>query len=502
MSNTRNEHRFSLASWLALGGALLLVGLSLAQTVYRVSLPTDGWSFRRDLSGTGQRLVFDRNLAGASSPLASGDELLAVEGQSVDALLARALTGTPMRPPNWDVGQSVRYVVRRDGRDLAVAVPLRRLAIPQILREVGLNWLNDPSTLPFAVLAAFVFLRRPGSAPARLMLLLGASVFASNGISQAVSGSNVLGLSELLDRGTYWPGVFFDSLIWPLLIAPVYLHLFLRFPVVKSPLRKHPWRVLGALYGAVPMATALALLLNLGRPLDFWRAWASLSSLDFFVILLAAVVAIGRTLFTEHGAVGQAQIRWIAWGTLVTTLGALAGGLLGIVHLVGTSSVADLILHRLPLVAFPAALAIAILRYRLFDIDVVINRTLVATTLTASLALIYVASVLALQQVFRVVIGEQSDVAVVISTLAIVVLFEPLRRRIQRFVDRRFYRRKYDAAQVLAAFGATVRDEVDLGTLTAALLAVVEETMQPAHASLVLRQPAPVIPASHADPAR
>src|SRR5262249_38017562 len=318
-------------------------------------------------------------------PLASGDELRAVEGESVDALLARALTRTPQPPPGWAVGQQVRYTIRRDGRDLDVEVPLRRLTTGQVLRGFGQMWLTDPSTLPFAVIAFFVYFRRPGSAAARLLLLLGASVFASNGISQAVADSNVVGPAELFDRAAYWPAILMNAWIWPLLIAPIYLHLFLRFPVVKRPLRTHPRLVLSVVYGTMPIATLLTLILNLGRPLDIWRTWAGLSSLDFFVVLLATVGIAGHTLLTARDPVGRAQIQWIGLGTLVTALGAVVGGLFEVLGLLGTNPLADILFHRVLLLAFPVALAIAILRYRLFEIDVVVNRTIVGTALAGSL---------------------------------------------------------------------------------------------------------------------
>jgi hypothetical protein len=144
-------------------------------------------------------------------------------------------------------------------------------------------------------------------------------------------------------------------------------------------------------------------------------------------------------------------------------------------------------LFTLLLLVFPLSIAIGILRYRLFDIGVLVNRTLVYGALTGVLGLVYYSSVVLLQQLFRLLTGQQSDLAIVASTLAIAALFSPLRRRVQAFIDRRFYRRKYDAAQTLAAFSATLRDEVDLNKLTDSLLAVVEETMQPAHVSLWLR---------------
>jgi ADP-ribosylglycohydrolase len=139
--------------------------------------------------------------------------------------------------------------------------------------------------------------------------------------------------------------------------------------------------------------------------------------------------------------------------------------------------------------SIPIATGIAILRYRLYDIDRIINRTLVYGSLTATLAVVYFGGVATTQATFRALTGqqEQPQLAIVVSTLIIAALFNPLRRRIQSFIDRRFYRRKYDAAQTLAAFSAKLRDETDLEALNSELVGVVRETMQPAHVSLWLR---------------
>ena len=147
---------------------------------------------------------------------------------------------------------------------------------------------------------------------------------------------------------------------------------------------------------------------------------------------------------------------------------------------------AGILIFTLPL-AFPVSLVFAILRYRLWDIDVVINRAVVYAVLTATLVGTYFGSVVLLQMAFRGVTGQGNAVAVVISTLTIAALFMPLRRRIQDIIDRRFFRRRYDAARTLAAFSSRMRDEVDVERLTGELVAVIEETMQPAHVSLWLR---------------
>jgi hypothetical protein len=143
------------------------------------------------------------------------------------------------------------------------------------------------------------------------------------------------------------------------------------------------------------------------------------------------------------------------------------------------------------LLLIPISIAIAILRSRLYDIDTIINKALVYGLLTTLLAAVYAGLIIGLESLAGVITrqGSQQPVALVVSTLVIYILFQPLRSRIQSIIDRRFYRRKYDAARVLAAFSATLRNEVDLEQLSDQLVAVVQETMQPTHVSLWLRPP-------------
>ena len=192
----------------------------------------------------------------------------------------------------------------------------------------------------------------------------------------------------------------------------------------------------------------------------------------WIVLGVAAVVGFYIGIFVIYLLVPSLQIP--------NSLGAVIGNLV----LVN-------ILYTVVGLLIPLSIGFSILRYRLYDIDVLINRALVYGSLTALLALLYFGLIVALQALFQGLFHQNNAVAIVVSTLVIAALFQPLRHRIQAIIDRRFYRRKYDAVRMVAAFSATLRNEVDLTQLSEHLIAVVEETMQPAHVSLWLR------PASH-----
>jgi hypothetical protein len=212
--------------------------------------------------------------------------------------------------------------------------------------------------------------------------------------------------------------------------------------------------------------------------------------------------ALGTAIFSQGfryrrtaSSVQRQQIKWVVFG-----ISAALAVFLGISLLLGTFApeptspgallaylVGNTFIGYLAILLIPICIGIAVLRYHLFDIDIIINRTLVYGPLSAVLVLIYVGSVVGMQALFRALTGQESTLAVVASTLAIAALFNPLRRRIQSFIDRRFYRRKYDAAKTLEAFATRLREETDLDTLSDDLVGVISSTMQPEHVSLWLR---------------
>jgi hypothetical protein len=216
--------------------------------------------------------------------------------------------------------------------------------------------------------------------------------------------------------------------------------------------------------------------------------------IGFVLFFVPALGSIGSQIYRYRmvsNSTERRQTKWVLFGIV-----AGFGTFLGLIVLINITWGLDnprsglLVIVSAPvmLLTIPLSIGIAILRYRLYDIDVIIRRTLVYSVLTAALALVYIGSVVLLQQLLSPFTGG-SELAIVASTLAIAALFSPLRRRIQNLIDKRFYRRKYDAAKVLAAFGATARDETDLDALSAELLRVVDETMQPEFVGLWLREP-------------
>jgi hypothetical protein len=275
---------------------------------------------------------------------------------------------------------------------------------------------------------------------------------------------------------------------WIAAVAPAATFLLLLFPNGRLPSAR--WRPVAWVAGVGLAAAMPGLAFSAGKlegydvenPLGIPGA----SAVGGFgmLLLFAAVIASIASLFVRwrHARTRERQqLKWLIYAGGIVGLGVLS---IPVLNAVGNPS-DDLTnsIVSVTLAAIPVAIGIAILRHGLYEIDVVINRTLVYLGLTATLAGAYLGSVLLLQ----LVLSPSSDLAIAGSTLAVAALFRPLRHRIQALVDRRFYRRRYDAARTLERFGGRLRDEIDLDSLAGELSAVVADTMQPAHVSLWVR---------------
>ena len=294
-------------------------------------------------------------------------------------------------------------------------------------------------------------------------------------------------------------GAWVNSWYWFLLLALLFVYLPLLFPDGRLPSRR--WLPVAVVVGIGLLGLVVLGMLTdtlsgqdveyrienpIGieglAPVEDLPIFGVLFGFVYFIGILGAVTSVVVRFRRSCGPERQ-QMKWFLYAAAPLPAIPLEGFIPEFVGQIAFGWV---------LIGLPTAIGIAVLKYRLYDIDVVINRTLVYGTLTVSLALTYIGSVVSLQYVFRALTGGGSQLVIVASTLAIAALFNPLRRRIQNFVDRRFYRQKYDAARVLAGFSTRLRDETDLERLNEDLVSVVRETVQTEHASLWLRDPAEI----------
>jgi len=342
------------------------------------------------------------------------------------------------------------------------------------------------------VLGALISSRRPENPIGWILCAIGLAV----GVEYAAEGYAVYVL--LGDRGAEQGGIWAAWVAdWAWTLGTGLLpFVFLLFPNGRLPSRR--WRPVAwfaaALYVALPVGYALlpgplGSFPSVENPAGYGGADGEIlpgvnQAIAWLALVLTGLLSVVSLVLRFRRSAGEErqQIKWVAYVAVLL-----------ISYVLIDVFFQDALTPVIPFIdavlvgSFYAAIAVAILKHRLFDIDVIINRTLVYGVLTVTLVLVYFGGVVGLQYVFRVFTGQGSQFAVVASTLAIAALFVPLRRRIQALIDRRFYRRKYDAAKTLEAFSATLRDETDLDALSDELVAVVRETVQPERASLWLR---------------
>jgi hypothetical protein len=351
----------------------------------------------------------------------------------------------------------------------------------------------------FSIIGAIVASRLPAN-PLGWLFCAAACVAAVDHFSAEYA------LYALLAQPTSLPAgealAWLASWAWILYCGCIALSLLL-FPNGRPPSRRWRWlawlSVFLTIAGAVWVAFSPGVIGNLGsirNPLGIEGLPSGFKPVQTIMLALLFVAALSTLVVRLRRARGieRQQIKWPAF-TVVVVAGSSFLSDTAISEAIGLRWLewAGYVIFIPALIGFPISIGIAIVRYRLYEIDLIINRSLVYGALSATLALIYFGGVATTQAIFRALTGqqEQPQLAIVISTLLIAALFNPLRRRIQRFIDRRFYRRKYDARKTLEAFSAKLRDETDLDALSDDLVGVVKETMQPSRISLWQRPDTP-----------
>jgi hypothetical protein len=465
------ETRFDRGAWLVLASVIGFVVAVLGTTVYVLAMPGDGWQMPYD---TGPEPWPLENFMGNwPTPLRPGDKVTAVDGIIIarDPDSLRPLT----LPPNWIDGGKAVYSIERDGQSAEVSVTLHTLDLAGIWRGFWHAMQDSPAEWSWSLIAIVVFLLRPRDPAARLLLLIGVShsVVTKLGWAGTTISSNfappVIYYIQLI-TDTFWGWLFFPSIIL----------LVLSFPVRIFPLTRWPRAVPALLYG-LPLTLTI---------LTFLTSRSALGTLvlagEAILMFIAFGMAVFDALKRPRDSVARAQTLWVTFGLAISIGLVLPTYLLAYTGIIEPTRFDWLfsLLSPLTSLVLPVSLGIAITRYRLFDIDVIIRKTLVYAVLTGLLVLVYLGTVVLLQSIFEAISGQRSAVSIVISTLIIAALFSPLRQRVQTAIDRRFFRKKYDAQQVLAQFAQSARDEVELEALTAELERVVRETVQPQSISI------------------
>src|SRR5215212_2325556 len=348
------------------------------------------------------------------------------------------------------------------------------------------------TVLTFSVVGAIIASRQPRNAIGWLFcgvgLVMGINSLTGGYAEYRLSGGSPPG-------GLAETAAWFASWSWTLLVYVPTSFLLLLFPDGRLPSPR--WRpvawcavlgLIGFVAGTALQAGPLGDFPQIMNPYGVESPILGAVAIAGAILASASMVASAVSLIVRMrraGRVERQQIKWLAYGGALAVGSVFASGVIATIW----SADVGIALISFVMLGVPIFTGVAIARYSLYDIDIVINRTLVYGALTAALVAVYFGGVATLQSLFRAFSGQeqQPQLAIVVSTLAIAALFNPLRRRIQSFIDRRFYRSKYDARKTLESFSAKLRDETDLQALNNELVSVVRETIEPSHVSLWLR---------------
>lgn len=428
-----DEARWTPGAWLTHGVSLLWVTLSPVLYFLGYSYSTDGWT-----TTTPVTFILDDNLSGQPSPLRAGDEIIAINGQP---LTRDTLVAIPI-PRERQVGQIVRYTLIRDGQTLEVDVPLTQRSFAAYGPSLANNWEGWTSLaldMLSLLVVAFAFVRRPGNLAARYLLLIFSCFTAVAGFNSG-SALYTYAFPTLL---SFWYGVLGLAPFW--FFFPSWILLLLTFPVRKRPMQRFPQALPLAFYGLPILFQWPGVWLEASGN-THWRWLEALGVAPIALMVAGTVVTFVGTLIhnwvTIREPIQRAQLRWL-------TLGLVGWGLgfaISIFAALSNQPWWDGLSWPLTLL-FPVSLTIAILRYRLWDIDFVINRSLVYGALTVALGGVFTGMLWAVSQVAQ---GQAFIIAFGLTAVLGGAFFQPARRRLQRFVDQRFYHIEIDYQQTPA----------------------------------------------------
>jgi signal transduction histidine kinase len=453
------ERRMNRVSWaILMAGVLLIVG-SAAHLAYRLALPTDGWSFTSGAIGTAleDTITYDRNLLGLSSPIQAGDFVLAVEGYPYSRLLDNAVAGGPSLVPDWRTRTTARYIVQRGEGTVALDVPLRRWEWWDVLRIVFAK--ADMVVRLFDVaIGLCVFLLRPHEWAARILFFL-----STVGMAISISGIINWGLPEIIYPPVFWGAVLLGNWIYGALAAPTLLLLALSFPRPKRFVRRRPVATTFVLYGVLP-----SLVLVFGAHAFLGWGWTATCG----ALSLASIV---HTLMSAKDRVSRAQLRWAGLGVFGLALSVALSAIGGFKLYPPSFERLLLLVDPVLQLMLPTALAVAILRYRLFDIDIILNRALVYGTLTACVVGLYVGIVTYLGLFFG---GTDDLVASLVATGVVAVAFQPLRTWLQRGITRLMFGQRDEPYSVIASLGRQLETTLAPDDVYAAIVQTIGQTLK------------------------
>ncbi len=482
----RQLRGYQTRTWVVLGVCWLVTGLFLFAVITRLNGPTD---MARLAPGDAKAWLPDGLIVEAldtqpagTGGLRTGDKVIAVDGVAMNELAGRVFSLDSSGALR--MGQTRRYTVLRDGQLFDVLITPARHSITLLLRNSWAAWLLALTSL---LIASFVFVAKPNEN------LVQASLLWSQGLWGMVVFVTGLQIGDLLEPWRIWLFVFIGNACiflygiglvrFALLIVPA------PTPLLKS-LNRLPAVVLTY---ALPYATFAAymltrLLLQRQRnTLAWFGEWIPASGIILVTYFALFGICLAASYSANHNPRLRRKMRLLAYGGVSTCVMATILSLSFVIAGRPLISVNTAMLFGMPLTL---SFAMAIFLYQLLDIDFVINRTLVYATITLILASIYFGVFLTAQVLFGPAAGQgwTGDIAVVVSTLLAVALFSPLRKRAQRWVDRRFYPSRFLAQQAYATFGASARNQVDLDALSASLRHVIAATMQPKFVTVWVRK--------------